>query len=414
LQVANGYTLLLVSWLTVLQYSRDGAIATGLNVQNKLAILIALAKRPERRATLDELRDEVAAAETDKPIGSAGQLHSFDHIDVFETGLMVAEGDSLLITDNGCSLLRALGIVPQEQPDLDPLATVQSLNLIDELIGAEAHRKIFDGPSRLNDQDADGLETVLGDSPSIHTVEDPTHETGDNGSASANADESPRDAPPFLTAKFGSGVQAPPQRNDVRSRIAALMKRAGKVWRGHPRQDQRPVVSAIPRSSTKVERVLFALLSLLVLAGAAVATVAFVQVRTTSSELAALQRELLPLKERLARLELIERGKELADKADNPKRPSAVENRFVEPPLVLSREEIQFIRDYIKPAPIPGGSSALPIGIGDPVTGPTLPFPSSVTEKVPKLLGVRFTIRNGAIVVVSRDGRRADAVLGQN
>ena len=35
-------------------------------------------------------------------------------------------------------------------------------------------------------------------------------------------------------------------------------------------------------------------------------------------------------------------------------------------------------------------------------------------EKVPKLLGVRFTIHNGAIVILSKDGRRADAVLGQN
>jgi hypothetical protein len=32
-------------------------------------------------------------------------------------------------------------------------------------------------------------------------------------------------------------------------------------------------------------------------------------------------------------------------------------------------------------------------------------------EKIPKLQGARFTTRNGAIVILKRDSRHADAVL---
>jgi hypothetical protein len=42
------------------------------------------------------------------------------------------------------------------------------------------------------------------------------------------------------------------------------------------------------------------------------------------------------------------------------------------------------------------------------------PFPAlALTDKVPKLLGARFTIRNGAIII-KRDSREADAVLAPN
>jgi hypothetical protein len=54
------------------------------------------------------------------------------------------------------------------------------------------------------------------------------------------------------------------------------------------------------------------------------------------------------------------------------------------------------------------------ISVGDPVTGPTIPFPSPVTEKLSKLIGATFTIRNGAIIILKKDSRRADAVLGPN
>jgi hypothetical protein len=54
------------------------------------------------------------------------------------------------------------------------------------------------------------------------------------------------------------------------------------------------------------------------------------------------------------------------------------------------------------------------LNVGDPVGNETIPLPSSITDKVPKLLGARFTIRNGSIIIVKRGGQQADAVLGPN
>lgn len=50
----------------------------------------------------------------------------------------------------------------------------------------------------------------------------------------------------------------------------------------------------------------------------------------------------------------------------------------------------------------------------DPVRGRDDPLTSSLTEKVPKLLGARLATRNGSIIIVKRDSRQADAVLGPN
>ena len=90
---------------------------------------------------------------------------------------------------------------------------------------------------------------------------------------------------------------------------------------------------------------------------------------------------------------------------------NAAERRTDEAALILSRDEIQLIRDFIKPATI-AGSAAPAINVGDPVGSATIPLPSPLTEKVPKLLGARFTTRNGSIIIIRKDSRRIDAVLG--
>ncbi|UPK07902.1 hypothetical protein IVB05_07090 [Bradyrhizobium sp. 170] len=189
------------------------------------------------------------------------------------------------------------------------------------------------------------------------------------------------------------------------------MRQGIGIWRRHLQQDQPPKETR--RSGANMERGLFALLSLLVIVSCAGAAAALIQIKTLKSELAALQRELLPLKLRVARLDQIEKSKETPDKVSDQKNQSPRESRAEEAPLLLSREEIQLIRDYIKPAPVVGSSTA-PVSVGDPVTGPTIPFPSPVTEKVPKLLGARFAIKNSTIIIVRKDSRQADAVLGPN
>ena len=189
------------------------------------------------------------------------------------------------------------------------------------------------------------------------------------------------------------------------------MQHGANVWRRHLQQDQPPKETR--RSGINVERGLLALLSLIVVVSCAGAVAALIQVKSLKSELTALQRELLPLKLKVAMLDQIEKSRETPDKVSDQKNQSSRESRAEEVPLLLSREEIQLIRDYIKPAPV-AGSSTTPISVGDPVTGPTIPFPSPVTEKVPKLLGARFAIKNSTIIIVKKDSRQADAVLGPN
>lgn len=162
----------------------------------------------------------------------------------------------------------------------------------------------------------------------------------------------------------------------------------------------------------------FALLTLLVVVTCIGAAIALGQIKSLKSDIAMLHRELLPLKERLARFEQVEKTKREQEQQDETKsgvdknRPSG-DIRAEQSALNLSREEIQLIKDYVKPAPV-AGAVAPAINVGDPVEGAMIPLPSQLTDKVPKLLGGKFTIRNGTIIIVKRDSRQADAVLTPN
>ena len=122
---------------------------------------------------------------------------------------------------------------------------------------------------------------------------------------------------------------------------------------------------------------------------------------------------MLPLRERLARFDQAERAKEAEIKAAAEKDKALAQNLSQQAPLTFSREEAQLIREYIKPAPFAGIASPA-INVGDPIGGAMIPLPSPLMEKIPKLLGARFTTRNGSIIIVKRDSRQADAVLGPN
>lgn len=157
-------------------------------------------------------------------------------------------------------------------------------------------------------------------------------------------------------------------------------------------------------------------LSLMLLAMCAGAAAVAMQFRSMKSEIASLQREVLSLKERLTRIDQAERARQL-EKA-NTERANSGDNKSggnlaQEAALTLSADEIRLIRDFIKPAQSADPAST-PMSVGDPIIGPTIPLPSPLTEKVPKLIGARFAIRNSAIIIVKRDSRRADAVLGPN
>jgi hypothetical protein len=140
------------------------------------------------------------------------------------------------------------------------------------------------------------------------------------------------------------------------------------------------------------------------------ALIALTQIKSLQTEISSLKRELLPLRERLARYDQAEKAKEAEIKAAAEKSKAMTENRSERAPLTFSREEVQLIREYIKPAPY-AGPPAPAVVVGDPITGGTIPFPSPITEKVPKLIGARFAIRDGVIIISAKNSRQIDAAL---
>lgn len=187
------------------------------------------------------------------------------------------------------------------------------------------------------------------------------------------------------------------------------MDRARRIWRSHLQRDQLPRTAG--GSMGNFERWLIALLSVGFVVSSVCAIIVFMQVNSRKLEIAALQRDIIALKLRVARLDQIASANETKASSETSKPPS--EARPDQAPLILSREEIQLIRDYIKPAPI-AGSATETIKVGDPVAGEAVPFPFPITEKVRKLLGARFTVRNGIIVIIRSGSRHADAVIGPN
>ena len=160
--------------------------------------------------------------------------------------------------------------------------------------------------------------------------------------------------------------------------------------------------------------VVLALISLIAIVACVGVAVALVQIRSLRSEVAGLHREFAPLKERIAQLDQTERARRQTEERQIAKgEPSigrAAHSGDTQAALALSDEEAQLVREYIKPAPSTGASASA-VKVGDVVDGAMLPLPSPITEKVPKLLGARFTIRNGAIIIVRKDSRQADAIL---
>ncbi len=233
-------------------------------------------------------------------------------------------------------------------------------------------------------------------------------------------DAAPQEAPAFLQRGFGSRSQEPSRNSSRPSNrfafVATKIQTIPSLWRRH---------FATDISNQKTEHVAggmtgaaFAFLSLTVVVTCIGAAIALGQIKSLKSDIAMLRRELLPLRERLGKLEQIENTKkELSQQEEAQNKPDTNklggETNTEQAPLNLSREEIQLIRDYIKPVPS-AGTSAPAINVGDPIGGAIIPLPSPLTEKVPRLVGARFTTRNGVIIISTKNSRRADAVLAPN
>lgn len=419
----------------------------------KLAILSVLATRSDGRVTLDELKSEVEAlsATADLPDGLSSGL---EDIDIFQFGLVIPEDGGLRLTDRGRSTLKALKSASSASLDLPPIsATSHSLKLIDDLIGTEERLKIFDLELRgeeIEDPEEtaaeDGAPTPAPPNPAVEADQGlrpelgapaNSRETGDayleDGRATSEVPEtSPGpvpataigpDTPAFLTRDhLRPGIKAPgealPRRTRGFSLIAVRLQQAGTIWRRHLEQDAPNLRT--PKRTANVGGGAIALLTLLVLVICAGAVFALIQIRSLKSEVATLQRELSPLRERATRADLLEKAKQNAEQQKEPQnKPGPEKSNALTAPrpeqaaFNLTAEEIRLVRDYIKPAPSTG-NPAPAINVGDAVGIATIPLPSPLMEKIPKLLGARFTTRNGAIVILRRDSRRADIVLPPN
>ncbi|MBR1250000.1 hypothetical protein JQ609_24130 [Bradyrhizobium sp. AUGA SZCCT0169] len=407
----------------------------------KLAILTALARRPDGRASLDDLRDDVEALTAEDQ--SEEIAAALDDIDIFQSGLVAPEGDGLRITDAGRSALRALGASNEPSFDLPAPSPSPSLKMIDHLVGSEERLKIFDLDRRDDkiDVDPDRVEETANaeDISSVGTIPAAAQETrghlphesiaqpiapevGAAALQNSNPIPVPQEAPrrpgaAFFDAETKTPALAPPERNKFSKLIAARFQQARAIWQRHLERDGSTAKAA--RRTENVGGVAIALLTLLVLVMCAGAVIALTQIRSLKSEIATLQRELSPLRERAAKADFLEKAKQKADQQTESQTKSGAEKKAGADPrteqaaLNLTPEEIRLIRDFIKPAPA-AGTPAPAIKVGDTVGIATIPLPSPLMEKIPKLLGARFTTRNGSIIILRRDSRQADLVLPPN
>jgi hypothetical protein len=372
-------------------------------VRYKLAILNALANQPGGRATLDEVRlaAELIAASLDEM-----QLERFTalgDIDIFQSRLVLQDAAEWQITDRGLALLDWLeGTGP---PSLELCSAAASLRIgtADDLIQSGQSSKPFDAKPRLR---ADVEFPIAADG----------HRTGATGLEYRKPQNRSNDLQ--HTRGFAVVQRAQQLARSLGAFISTKKQSIVKWRRPHsPRNNSKP---GNVRSTQTGANAAFGLLALLCVVACVLAAIAFGQIQSLKSDVAAVHRELLPLKERLAKFEQIEKQRqdlnqpeEAQNQSETEKRKADSEVRNEPASLNLTREEIQLIRDYIKPTLSPT-IAAPEINVGDAVGSAMIPLPAQLMDKIPRLLGARFTTRNGAIVIIKRGSHQADAVLQPN
>ena len=373
-----------------------------------LAILSVLAARPEQRIPLEEVSREVkrmiAAGDAATKMKRSSELGDAD---VFQSGWASINEAGLQITGSGLALWR----------ELEASRVEQELNA-QELSEQES-----------GEPQAERLETVAAD---------PRDAIGDAGIERSGAidQQIPFVMQEGLADRAASGASRSTAASDLParaaivpepafgsisgSRLSHLVKRLGTSLPGFARARRRRTKREGPDRNTVngvgVTGLAVACLSLISIVACVAAAIALGQITSLKSDNAALRRELVPLRDRLTRIEQEAAKREAAqqeaqDKLEADKKASDAGSE--QTALNLSRDEIQLIREYIKAAPSAAGGGP-PINVGDPVTGGMIPLPSPLTEKAPRLVGARFAIRNGAIIISARSSRRVDAVLMAN
>jgi hypothetical protein len=413
-------------------------------VQLKFAMLELLARRPDGCASVDELWSEWETIAEDER-STADRFSEFVETELLQAGLVVLEGDDLHITDAGRSVLRALDALNQLPTQSGLHDQSQSLRTIDNLIGTEQRLKIFDlgvrVPGEIRDlasleeqklveqamqTETDAIADDEAEATAVVEAADEIVETqvrGWSGELGAPGFDLPN-APNFLKRDSGSRIRMPLVRRGLKlpPALSSQFGRFSRILRGHLAEGGSSPIKTDGRRTDGISGAVLAALSLFVILVGAGLFIGVSQIKSLKSEITALERQLVPLKKQAANADqqekknieeqknqplipgLTEKGKNSTENGPLPRLPTT---------LQLSPDEMRLIREYIKPAPFTG-TAAPPINIGDPVNVATIPLPSPLTDKVPKLLGARFTIRNGAIVIVKRDSHQADVVLAPN
>ncbi|MGY4406857.1 hypothetical protein ACVIYL_007660 [Bradyrhizobium sp. USDA 3315] len=372
-----------------------------------LAILSVLAARPGQRIAIDEVSREVKRmiAAGDEATQSKRPSELGD-ADVFQSGWASINDAGLQITDSGLSLWRSLEAARIEQ-GLDQQET-------ERLDAAAADTRHYVADTAIDRPDDVDLEL-----PGM-TREDHDDRQPSGAGRSATAPAIPSAHSPIVPAPALGAFQE--ANRVVAARLSGLVSLLGTIKPKFAAARQRRSVEDV--GDRRADRrggltgLAVACLSLISVVACVAAAIALGQLSSLKSDMAALRREIAPLRERLARLEQAEVARREAAQQQDAQDRAEAEKKLPDgageqAALNLSREEIQLIREYIKAAPSAGAAVA-PINVGDPITGGMIPLPSSLTEKVPRLVGARFATRNGAIIISTRNSRRIDAVLMPN
>ncbi|MCP1756904.1 hypothetical protein [Bradyrhizobium elkanii] len=371
-----------------------------------LAILSVLAARPGQRIAIDEVSREVKRmiAAGDEATQSKRPSELGD-ADVFQSGWASINDAGLQITDSGLSLWRSL-----EASRIEQRLDQQETERLDTVAADTRHP----GADTANDQPGDVDLELAG-----MTREDRDDRQPSGESRSTTAAEIPSGDSPIIPAPaFGSFQET----NRTASRLSGLVGLLGttmpKFAGARRRRSAEDVRDRRADRRGGLTGLAVACLSLISVVACVAAAIALGQLSSLKSDIAALRREVAPLRERLARLEQVEVAKRDAAQQEDAQNKAEADKKLPDgageqAALSLSREEIQLIREYIKAAPSAGAAVA-PINVGDPITGGMIPLPSSLTEKLPRLVGARFATRNGAIIISTRNSRRVDAVLMPN
>ncbi|MBR0800837.1 hypothetical protein JQ615_36295 [Bradyrhizobium jicamae] len=371
----------------------------------RLEVLNVLAHSPDGRATLDQIaRDAGAFAPSPIQTEHLKLLPEIADIDIFASGLVFRNNGWLHITDAGRSLLQSLGggSFPTDSPTFPGAAFPE--------------RDSLDTEAMTDPGVSDRIgSSVIGERHS--SAEDRPDEI--RSSVAADQDYSVFVAAPDLRSIRQDSGRRPFRQTRFFAVLKAWTTTVADAWKRHREQNNAGLIRK--RTAGRMGGAVSAFLSFFAFVACAAAVIALGQTKALKTDIARLNREVGSLSERLEKLERAEKARqETAQREAGQNKPAAdpaadtgkagIEARTDQAALNLSRDEIQIIREYVKPAPASGAPTPA-INVGDPISGGTIPLPSSLTEKVPKLLGARFATRNGSIIIVRKDSRQVDAVL---